>query len=86
MSFQQNSTQPDTGPILTSLNQSRSVIESTLGNSTDLITRELKIGTPIEISAEIFYIDGLAKSETINPTPSCREIRSFCSMVWHKDL
>ncbi|MEK4508449.1 spore germination protein [Paenibacillus sp. FSL K6-2524] len=51
--------------VKTKLQDNIQHIKKTLGNSTDLIVREIRIGTDKQIKAAIFYTDGLADAKSV---------------------
>lgn len=52
-------------PLTTSLEENIEKVKNTLGNSTDLVVREFRIGTNENIKAAVIYTDGLADTTAI---------------------
>jgi spore germination protein KA len=56
----------DKEPLKTSLKENIQLIRKNLGNSSDLIIREIRIGKESNVKLAIFYTDGLADSKALN--------------------
>ncbi|WP_370465082.1 spore germination protein [Neobacillus kokaensis] len=56
----------DTKPLKTRLHENIQFIKENLGNSSDLIIREIRISKKNNIKLAIFYTDGLADTQSLN--------------------
>ncbi|UOF88824.1 spore germination protein [Fodinisporobacter ferrooxydans] len=62
----ENNRSNDSRALNANLNKNIQTIKETLGNSSDLIIREICIGETARIQAAVLYMDGLADSKSVN--------------------